>query len=82
MSNETIFAARVQRINKTADQNRPAKTRSARRPAERLITPVMLLCCLAGGMTVAWESMDRPSGSPLALAGDLTAQLITYLGTI
>ncbi|MGB3243246.1 MAG: hypothetical protein WBB25_01825 [Sulfitobacter sp.] len=82
MSNENTFAQRVNRINKTAHQKRPAKSRSARRPAERLITPLMLICCLAGGITAAWETMDRPTGSPLDLAGDLTSRVMSYFSTI
>lgn len=82
MSNENIFAQRVNRINKNERNKHPAKTRSARRPGERLITPLMLICCLVGGMAVAWETMDHPSGSPLDFAGDLTDRVISYLGTI
>lgn len=82
MSNEAIFAARVNRINKASHGIRRAKTPSARRLGERLLTPIMLVCCLTGGLTAVWDGMDRPTDTPLALAGDLTSQLISYFGTI
>ncbi len=82
MSNEAIFAARVNRINKSAHGIRRAKTPSARRFGERLLTPIMLVCCMAGGMTAAWDAMDRPTDTPLTFAGDLTSQLISYISTI
>ena len=50
--------------------------------SERLLTPVMMTLCMAGGLTAVWEGMDRPTDTPLTLAGDLTSQLLSYIGTI
>ena len=82
MTNEQIFAARVQRINKASVKTSRVKSRSARGFGERLITPLMFVLCVAGGMTAAWDAMERPTSNPLELATDLTDQLLSYLDTI
>ncbi|MEM6303359.1 MAG: hypothetical protein AAF744_01490 [Pseudomonadota bacterium] len=82
MTNTEVFAARVKRINKSAGRRRPLRKASARGLGERLITPLMLVLCLCGGLTAAWDAMDRPTDTPLAMAGNLSVQLLEYLITI
>lgn len=82
MRNDDVFAARIKRINKASGKKRVIKTRSTRRIGERLITPIMMVFCISGGMTATWDMMDRPTATPLELAEDLTAQLLSYLTTI
>ncbi len=82
MTNTDVFASRVKRINKAAGSKRRVKTKSPRRLGERLVTPIMVVLCISGGMTVTWDAMERPTDTPLALAEDLTAQFLAYLTTI
>ena len=82
MRHQTDFTARIATINKTAAKNGIMRRTSKRRLGDRLVTPVMLACCLAGGVTVAWDMQDRPTDTPLEYAGDLTAMVMTYINTI
>ncbi len=82
MTNAEVFANRVKRINKAAGSKRRVKTKSARRLGERLITPILLVVCISGGMTATWDAMERPTDTPLELAEDLTNQFLAYLTTI
>lgn len=81
MTNETIFAARVNRIKKEAvkaDRKRRSKSRSSL--GSLMVMPLMTVTFMAGGVVAYWEMLERPTANPLQFASDLTAQLLAYLG--
>lgn len=80
MTNETIFASRINRINKTAvktDRKRRGKSRAGL--GSLLVMPLMTVTFMAGGVVAYWEMLERPTANPLQFAGDLTAHLLSYL---
>ncbi len=78
MSKQTDFATRINHINKGA-----AKVQRKRKPRTSLsgllVMPLMTFAFLAGGVVFYWEILERPTNTPLQLAGELTAQLLAYL---
>ncbi|QFT59474.1 hypothetical protein FIU94_11625 [Sulfitobacter sp. THAF37] len=75
-ANEIAFANRIDRIEKqarrTVQARKPRRTRSL---GSSLITPLMLCFFMAGGTVYAWEAMDRPTETPLDMAGILSSKV-------
>ena len=82
MRNEDIFRARLERIERTAGPAQRRRSRQSRRMGERMISPVMFMALVCGGITAYWDAQDRPTDSPLSFAAGLTEQLLAYLATI
>ncbi|MBD3664503.1 hypothetical protein [Sulfitobacter aestuariivivens] len=78
MTNETVFADRVARINTAAKKGaRKHRVRRERNLGSMLVTPIMMVFVMAGGMVYAWEAMDRPTDNPFAMAHILTSQVLS-----
>lgn len=78
---QTDFSTRIKHINKNAKKNR-VRTKSTRRVTERFVTPLMLLCCMTGGLTAYWDYKDRPTDTPFEMAGEVSTLLMSYFVTI
>jgi len=80
MTKQTDFATRIKRINKDAvkaDRKRRSKSRVSL--GSLMVMPLMTCAFMAGGVVLYWEMLERPTATPLQLASDLTAQLLSYL---
>ncbi|OAN78319.1 hypothetical protein A8B82_11410 [Sulfitobacter sp. EhC04] len=78
-ANEAGFASRITRIEKHARKlDRQRKKRRSRSLGSYLVTPLMLCFFMAGGTVFAWDAMDRPTDSPLEMAGILTSKILAY----
>lgn len=82
MRAQTDFNTRIKTINKSAQKNGVMRRTTKRRLGERLVTPLMLLCCLMGGLTAYWDYKDRPTETPFEMAGDIREIVMNYLNTI
>ena len=78
MSNEQVFADRINRINHTArKQARVCKPRKTRSLGSVMVIPIMLTCFMAGGILFTWELLDRPTANPLEFASNLTNRVMS-----
>ena len=82
MRDQTDFNTRIKAINKAAAKSGVKRRTIKRRFGERLITPLMLACCLMGGLTAYWEFKDRPTDTPFEMAGDIGNIVMKYFNTI
>ncbi len=79
MTKQTDFATRITRINKDAakaDLKRGKKSRVSL--GSLMVMPLMTCAFMAGGVVLYWEVMERPTATPLQMASDLTARLLSY----
>ncbi|MGC1496460.1 MAG: hypothetical protein WA790_11690 [Sulfitobacter sp.] len=80
MKEQTDFATRITRINKSAAK---IERKRKRKPSTGLcglfVMPLVTATFVAGGVVFYWEALERPTSTPLQLASDLTAQLLAYL---